>query len=139
VDSILEILRAALEAGDPAPMVAAFSDDVELHSPAIIGPEYRGADLVASIVTAAVQVLEEVRVTDVLHAEDAATAGVVFGARVRESPSRASCCCAQRASASRNSPFCFGPLPRFVSLSQPWPRSVLNRRSTRALGDVRRP
>ena len=88
MDSTLETLRAALEAGDPAPIVATFSDDIELHSPAIIGPEYRGPDLVASIVTAAMQVLEEVRVADILHAEDAATAGVVFEARVQELPSQ---------------------------------------------------
>ncbi len=88
MDPILETFRAALEAGDPAPIVATFSADVELHSPAIIGPDYRGLGLVASIVTAAMQVLEEVRVADVLHAEDAATAGVVFGARVRELPSQ---------------------------------------------------
>ena len=84
MDSTLAIFRAALEAGDPAPIVATFSDDVELHSPAIIGTAYRGPDLVSSIVTAAMEVLEDVRVADILHAEDAATAGVVFEARVRD-------------------------------------------------------
>lgn len=79
---ILETLGSALEAKDPIPVVAAFSDDIQLHSPALIGPEYRGRDLVASIVTAAMQVLEEVHVTDHLHAADATTAGVVFDARV---------------------------------------------------------
>ncbi len=88
VDSTVETFRAALEAGDPAPIVASFSDDIELHSPAIIGPEYRGPDLVASIVTAAMRVLEDVRVTDILHAENAATAGVVFEARVQDLPSQ---------------------------------------------------
>ncbi len=88
VDSALDSLRSGLEAGDPAPILATFSQDVQLHSPAIIGPEYRGRDLVASIVAAAMKVLEEVRVTDVLHGEDAATAGVVFDARVRELPSQ---------------------------------------------------
>ncbi len=88
MDSALDAVRSALEAGDPAPIVAAFCRDIELHSPAIIGPEYRGADLVASIVTAAMQVLDGVRVTAVLHAEDAATAGVVFDALVRKLPSQ---------------------------------------------------
>ncbi len=88
MDSALATLRSALEAGDPAPIVAAFCQDIQLHSPAIIGPEYRGADLVASIVTAAMQVLEEVRVTDVLHAEDAVSGGLVFDARVRDLPSQ---------------------------------------------------
>ncbi|HEX2274784.1 MAG TPA: nuclear transport factor 2 family protein [Acidimicrobiales bacterium] len=88
MDSVLETVRSALEAGDPAPIMAIFSQDVQLHSPAIIGPEYRGRDLVASIVIAAMKVLKEVRVTDVFRAEDAATAGVVFDARVRELPSQ---------------------------------------------------
>lgn len=88
MDSILETFRAALEAGDPAPIVATFSADIELHSPAIVGPEYRGLDLVASIVTAAMQVLKDVRVADILHAEDGATAGVVFAARVRDLPAQ---------------------------------------------------
>ncbi len=86
--SALETLRSALEAGDPSPIVATFSQDIQLHSPAIIGPDYRGPDLVASIVSAAMQALDEIRVTDVLHAEDADTAGVVFEARVRELPSQ---------------------------------------------------
>ncbi len=84
----LETLGSALEAGDPAPIVGTFSEDIQLHSPAIIGPEYRGRELVASIVSAAMQVLDEVRVTDVLHAEDADTAGVVFEARAREVPAQ---------------------------------------------------
>ena len=88
MDFILETVRSALEAGDPAPIVAAFSHTVQLHSPTIIGPEYRGRDLVTSIVTAAMQVLQEVRVSDILRADDAATVGVVFGARVRELPSQ---------------------------------------------------
>ena len=84
--SALETLRSALEARDPEPVVAAFARDIQLHSPAIIGPEYRGADVVASIVTAAMHVLEGVRVTDIVHADDAATAGIMFDARVRELP-----------------------------------------------------
>lgn len=88
MDSVLEILRSGLEAGDPAPIVATFSHDIQLHGPAITGPEYRGRDLVASIVTAAMQVLAEVRVTDVLHAEGVATAGIVFDAHVRELPAQ---------------------------------------------------
>lgn len=85
---ILEILRSSLEARDPIPVLATCIEDVQLHSPALIGPEYRGRDLVASIVTAALQVLEEVHVTDLLRAPDATTAGVVFDARVGEQPSQ---------------------------------------------------
>lgn len=88
MDSAVETVRSALEAGDSAPIVATFSPEIQLHSPAIIGPEYRGRDLVASIVVAAMKVLKEVRVTDVFHGEDAATAGVVFDARIRELPSQ---------------------------------------------------
>jgi hypothetical protein len=79
---ILETLSSALEARDPLPVLGTFTEDIQLHSPALIGPEYRGRDLVASIATAAMQVLEEVHVTDLLRAPDATTAGVVFDARV---------------------------------------------------------
>jgi hypothetical protein len=88
VDSVLETFRSALEAGDPAPVLASFAEDVQLHSPALIGPEYRGPDLVGSIVTAAMHVLEEARVTDVLRAPHAGTAGLVFDARIGEEPAQ---------------------------------------------------
>ena len=84
MDSALEAFRAGLEAGDPAPIVAIFSQDVQLHSPAIIGPEYRGSDVVAPIVAAAMELLKDIRVTDILQAQDPATAGVIFDAHVRE-------------------------------------------------------
>ena len=84
----LEILCSALEARDPIPVLGTFAEDIELHSPALIGSEYRGRDLVASIATAAMQVLEEIHVTDLLRAPDAATAGVVFDARVGAQPSQ---------------------------------------------------
>ena len=84
----LETLRAAFEAGDPAPILATFADDVQLHSPALMSPEYRGRDVVASIVTPAMQVLEDVRVTDVLQTGDGGTGGVVFDARVGELPAQ---------------------------------------------------
>ncbi len=58
------------------------ADDVQLHSPALIGPEYRGRDVVASIVTPAMRVLEDVRVTDLLETGDGVTGGVLFDARV---------------------------------------------------------
>ena len=88
MSSALETLRSGLEAGDPTSVLAAFADDIQLHSPALIGPEYRGRDLVGSIVTAAMQVLEDVHVTDLLHAADPATGGIVFDARVAELPSQ---------------------------------------------------
>ena len=78
----LETLRSAFPAGNPAPLVATFADDVQLHSPALIGPEYRGRDVVASIVTPAMRVLEDVRVTDLVETGDGVTGGVLFDARV---------------------------------------------------------
>jgi hypothetical protein len=88
VKPALETLRSAVEAADPTPIVATFADDIQLHSPALIGPEYRGRDLVASIVTPAVQILEDVRVTDVLEAGDGGTGGVVFDAHVAGEPAQ---------------------------------------------------
>lgn len=78
----LETVRSGLEAADPGPVLAIFTDDVQLHSPALIGPEYRGRDLVASIVTPAMQVLGRARVTDVLRSDDGATGTVVFDALI---------------------------------------------------------
>jgi hypothetical protein len=84
----LETLRSAFETGDPEPILATFADDVQLHSPALIGPEYRGRDVVTSIVRPAMQVLEDVRVTDLVQTGDGATGGVVFDARVGELPAQ---------------------------------------------------
>ncbi len=78
----LEALRSAFPAGNAAPLVGAFADDVQLHSPALIGPEYRGRDVVASIVTPAMRVLEDVRVIDLLETGDGVTGGLLFDARV---------------------------------------------------------
>ncbi len=78
----LETMRSAFPTADAASLVAAFADDVQLHSPALIGPEYRGRDVVASIVTPAMRVLEDVRVTDLLETGDGVTGGVLFDARV---------------------------------------------------------
>ncbi len=78
----LDTLRSAFPARDPAPFLATFADDVQLHSPALIGPEYRGRDVVSSIVTPAMQVLEDVRVTDLFETDDGVTGGVLFDARV---------------------------------------------------------
>lgn len=86
--SPLDVVQFSLEVGDPAPILAILAEDIELHSPALIGPRYRGRDLVASIITAAMHVLEDVRVTDRLHAGEDTTAGVVFDARVGEVPSQ---------------------------------------------------
>ncbi len=88
VKPALEALRSAFEAGDPAPILATFTNDVQLHSPALIGPEYRGREVVASIGTPAMQVIEDVRGTDIVQAEDGATGGVVFDARVGELPAQ---------------------------------------------------
>lgn len=82
VEAGLETVRSALEAADPGPVLAIFTDDVQLHSPALIGPEYRGRDLVASIVTPAMQVLGRARVTDVLRTDDGASGTVVFDALI---------------------------------------------------------
>ena len=86
--SALDVVQSAFEVGDPAPILAILAEDIELHSPALIGPRYQGRDVVAPIVTAAMRVLEDVRVTDRLRASDGATAGVVFDARVGELPSQ---------------------------------------------------
>ena len=83
-DRALEALRAGMTASDPAPILATFDDDVQLHSPALISSDYRGRQIVDSIVTAALQALEGVRVTDVVRSEDRATGGFVFDARVRD-------------------------------------------------------
>jgi len=88
VEPTLGTFRSALEARDPAPVLATFADDVQLHSPALIGPEYRGRDVVASIVTPAMRVLEDVRVTDVLRTGDDATGGVLFDARISGLPAQ---------------------------------------------------
>ncbi len=78
VEGALEKVRGAMEAADPGAVVATFTDDVQLHSPALVSPEYRGRDLVASIVTPAMQVLGAARVTDILRSDDGATGTVVF-------------------------------------------------------------
>lgn len=82
----LNMLWSAFEAGTPGPFVATFADDVQLHSPALMSPDYRGRDLVTSIVTPAMQVLEGVRVSDVLEAADGTGGTVVFEARVGAEP-----------------------------------------------------
>lgn len=80
---VLETLRSALEAADPAPILRAFAADIQLHSPALIGPpEYRGRDVVEPIVRLAMRVLEDVRVTDLLTRGDSETGGAVFDARI---------------------------------------------------------
>ena len=83
----LDVLQSSLEVGDPAPILAILAEETELHSPALIGPRYRGRDLVSSIITAAMHVLEDVRVTDRLQGDEG-TAGVIFDARVGERPSQ---------------------------------------------------
>lgn len=82
-DHALEAARTAMTTADPAPIVATFTDDVQLHSPALISPDYRGRPVVGSIVAAALQALEDVRVTDVMRSADGTTGGLVFDARVR--------------------------------------------------------
>ncbi len=88
VNPALETLRTAFEARDPGPILATFADDVQLHSPALMSSDYRGRQVVASIVTPAVQVLEAVRVTDVVRKGDGATGGVLFDARVGDLPAQ---------------------------------------------------
>lgn len=88
VKPALDTLRSAFEAGTPGPILATFTDDVQLNSPALIGPEYRGRQVVGSIVTPAMQVLEDVRVSDMVETGDGATGGVVFDARVGDLPAQ---------------------------------------------------
>ena len=88
VRAALHTVWAALQSADPGPLLAAFTDDVQLHSPALIGPEYRGRAVVAPIVTAAVRVLGAARVTDVLTAGDGTTGSVVFETRIENEPAQ---------------------------------------------------
>ena len=85
----LETLRSAFEAADPAPILATFADDVQLHSPALTSPpDYRGREVVGQIVTLAVRAIENVRVTDLLESSDAQTGAAVFEARVGGLPAQ---------------------------------------------------
>ncbi len=89
VKPALETLRSAFEAADPAPILAAFADDVQLHSPALMSPpDYRGRDVVGQIVTLAMRAIESVRVTDLLPSSDAQTGGAVFQARIGGLPAQ---------------------------------------------------
>ena len=91
VASVLQAVWAGVESGDPGPVLATFTDDVQLHSPALMGPEYRGRELVASIVTPAMQILGSARVTDVLRAGDGSTGSVVFETRIGNEPAQGCC------------------------------------------------
>lgn len=83
VKPALKTLRSAFEAGDPAPILATFDDDVQLHSPALMSPpDYRGPKVVGPIVTLAMRVIENVRVTDLLDSSDALTGAAIFEARI---------------------------------------------------------
>ena len=89
VKPALETLRSAFEAADPAPILATFADDVQLHSPALMSPpDYRGRKEVGSIVTLAIRVIENVRVTDLLESADSQTGVAVFEARIGELPAQ---------------------------------------------------
>lgn len=88
VAKVLQTVWAGLGRGDPAPLLNSLADDVQLHSPALIGPEYRGRQLVASIVTPAVQVLGPSHVTDVLRAGDGTTGSVVFDTLIGDEPAQ---------------------------------------------------
>ena len=89
VKAALETLRSAFEAGDPAPILATFADDVQLHSPALMSPpDYRGRDVVGPIVTLAMRVIENVQVTDLLDSSDALTGGAIFEARIGGQPAQ---------------------------------------------------
>ena len=82
-DHALEAARTGMTTADPAPIIATFADDVQLHSPALTSSDYRGRQLVGSIVAAALQALENVRVTEVMRSAEGTTGGLVFDARVR--------------------------------------------------------
>ena len=89
VKPALETLRSAFQAGDPAPILATFDDDVQLHSPALMSPpDYRGRNVVGPIVTLAMRVIENVRVTDLLESSDALTGGAIFEARIGGQPAQ---------------------------------------------------
>lgn len=126
-DHALEAARTAMTTADPAPIVATFTDDFQLHSPALISPDYRGRPLVGSIVAAALQALEDVSVT---RWADGTTGGLVFDARVRGCPPRGSSSCAHRATRCTRSLSFSGPYPPCVPSWSAWVSSAPSRPST---------
>jgi hypothetical protein len=89
VKPALEAVRSAFQVADPAPFLATLAEDVQLHSPALMSPpDYRGRNVVGPIVTLAMRVIENVRVTDFLESEDAKTGGAVFEARIGGVPAQ---------------------------------------------------
>lgn len=80
--SVVESFRKAAESGDSAALLSSLSPDVVLHSPAVIGSDYQGGEVVGKILGAAMQVLKDIRFTDVLHGEDGGSHGLVLEARI---------------------------------------------------------
>lgn len=80
--TVIDSFRAAIEASDPAAAVAAFAEDVVLHSPAVISVDYTGRERVGRITGFAARTLEDICFTDELHSGDQGTHGLVFEARV---------------------------------------------------------
>jgi hypothetical protein len=64
---------------DDAGVVATLSDDVVLHSPAVIETHYSGRALVARIVRFAMRTIEDVSVTDQLHGGGESHALIIEG------------------------------------------------------------
>jgi hypothetical protein len=84
--STIEAFRKALETGDHAGAVATLAPDVVLHSPAVIETEYPGRDLVATVLGLAMQTLEDLKVTDELHAAGGRTHALLADGRIGAQP-----------------------------------------------------
>lgn len=82
--SVVESFRKAAESGDYSAVVPSLAPDVALHSPAVIGTDYQGSEMVGRILGPAMQVLQDARFTDVLHGEDGRSHGLVLEARIRD-------------------------------------------------------
>lgn len=77
--AVAERFRTAVEAGHLEGMIELLAPTVVFNSPAVFKP-YRGAETVAVILNAVLQVFEEFRYVDELEGED--LHGLVFEARI---------------------------------------------------------
>src|SRR5918995_694296 len=77
----MQQFRDAIESRDVDALVALFTDDIVLRSPAVHAP-YQGRAQVKALLRAVGQVLEDFRYTRQIGAPDAADHALVFRARV---------------------------------------------------------
>jgi hypothetical protein len=84
--STVTAVRTALETGDPNGMLALLSDDVIIHSPAVIDTDYSGREVVAGIVGFALRTIEGVRVTHELHGDGGASHVLLIDGRIGAQP-----------------------------------------------------